>query len=363
VILISYQKLDTWAPVLCQIAKTVVFDEVHELRRADSKKYNAAHLLSRSCQYRLGMSATPIMNLGGEAFNVFECVSPGAVGTKDQFRETWCNSYYFSGKEPALRDPAAFGEYLKDRNLMLRRTRAEVGRELPSHTTIVQTIDADTDAIREIDGKAARLAQLILQRNAAKGVQMNAAGQLESLVRQQTAIAKAPYCAAYIEMLLDSGEPVVCFGWHRMFHDIIREKLKAYKPVMYTGSETPSQKERNRDLFVSGKTNLMLISHWSGSGLDGLQKRCATGVMGELDWAAGRMTQCIGRYHRDGQQRPCFTHYLVCDYGLDPVMSQVIQEKQEQSDGLLNHKSVGPTIDATEHIRKLALEYISRGSQ
>jgi hypothetical protein len=356
VFIVSYSKLASWAERLAKLCKSVVFDEVDELRRWDSQKCVAARSLSAQVRYRIGMSATPCRNLGGEMFNIMEAISPGALGTKEQFRETWCKfDYGTSGKEPALKDPNAFGEYLRSEHLMLRRTREEVGRELPAHQRIIHPIDTDLDKIKEMHGKAAQLAKLILNKSVSKGDVMNATGQLESLIRQETGIAKSAAVCAFVDLILQTDTPVLLAGWHRAVYAIWMERLKDHKPVLYTGTESPSQKAASKNAFVTGKTNLMIISHASGAGLDGLQHRCTTGVMGELAWTNAQHLQLEGRYHRDGQQKPCITHYLVSEYGLDPIMSQVIAEKKEQSSGILHMGATNDSVvDFRESIRKLA---------
>jgi SNF2 family DNA or RNA helicase len=131
---------------------------------------------------------------------------------------------------------------------------------------------------------------------------------------------------------------------------------------MYTGSETPEKKREMKDRFCVGDSNLLIVSLASGAGLDGLQHRCATGVMGELDWSPARHSQAEGRYHRDGQKMPCMTYYLVCDYGLDPVMTQTLGIKRAQSSGLLQSENDGAISgQSSKYVRELAESFIRGG--
>ncbi len=361
IFLISYSKLHSWADILGPICKSVIYDEAHELRRTESQKYQAAKRLTQMVDHRLGLSATPCANLGGEMFNVIDCLSPGTLGTKSDFRRTWCNQYTTqAGKEPALKDAAAFGEYLRSQHIMIRRTREEVGRELPEHTRVVHKIEHDTIEVDRIRGKAGDLARLILSKSTKPADQMNAAGQLESLVRQQTAIAKAPHVAAFAEMLLEQGTPIVLYGFHRSFYEIVTSKLRDYNPLMYTGSESNEKKVENKNRFCVGDSNLLIVSLRSGAGLDGLQHRCATGVFGELDWSAATHEQAEGRYHRDGQKTPCMSYYLVADYGLDPIMTQVLGVKRAQLSGVLQSTNAGEiSKHSQKYVQELAQRYLS----
>jgi hypothetical protein len=47
-----------------------------------------------------------------------------------------------------------------------------------------------------------------------------------NLLRQATGIAKAPFVADFVRLLVESGEKVLLYGWHREVYSIWRDKLK-----------------------------------------------------------------------------------------------------------------------------------------
>lgn len=334
VLIISYHKLSGWADVLARYCKLVVFDEVQEMRRSVSDKYQAGKHVADSMQYRMGLSATPIMNYGSEIFNVIEVLEPDILGRREEFVREWCLGHF--GKE-RLRNPAAFGSWLREQHLMLRRTRRDVARELPDLTRITQHVDCDPKRLKEVEDRAGELARIILSETAGeKGEKMRAAEELNNAVRQATGLAKAPYVAAFVKMLLESGEPVVLFGWHRAVYSVWMKQLEEYSPAMYTGSETVAQKTASKERFVRGDTDLLIMSLRSGSGVDGLQNRGRTVVFGELDWSPGIHHQCAGRIHRDGQADPVAAYFLVTDEGTDPIIADVLGIKTEQIEGIVD---------------------------
>jgi hypothetical protein len=109
---------------------------------------------------------------------------------------------------------------------------------------------------------------------------MQAAGEFDALMRQATGIAKAPYVAEFVRPLLDSGEPIVLFGWHRAVYNIWMEALAAHNPVLYTGTESATQKAEAIDAFLGGQARVLIMSLRSGAGVDGLQGYCNTVVFG-----------------------------------------------------------------------------------
>lgn len=338
VIISNYHKLAGWAQTLSPIVKSVVFDEIQELRTGmSSAKGRAARQLAAQCSYRLGLSATPIYNYGSELHAVIDNLAPEALGSREEFCREWCTEARgFNKKASPVKDPAALGMYLREQGLMLRRTRRDVGRELPPLTKVPQHVDTDTRPLDDVRSAAAELARKILRGDLSleRGESMRAAEELSWKLRQATGLAKAPHVADYVRLLVESGEKVVLYGWHREVYSIWQERLHDLHPALYTGSESPTQKEKSVQAFGGEACRVLIISLRAGAGLDGLQKHCRTVVFGELDWSPGVHEQCEGRVARDGQTDPVFAYYLVADEGSDPVVSEALGLKREQIEGL-----------------------------
>lgn len=154
------------------------------------------------------------------------------------------------------------------------------------------------------------------------------------LLEDFTVTHNSPYVAEFVKLLVDSGEKVVVFAWHRAVYDVLMKKLAEYKPVLYTGSESVPQKEAARKAFVEGDSKILLMSLRSGAGLDGLQKVCSTVVIGELDWSPGVIEQCIGRVDRDEQDTPVMAYFAISNEGSDPVIMDSLGVKRGQIEGV-----------------------------
>jgi SNF2 family DNA or RNA helicase len=339
VIITSYSKLSGWAPALAGTMRTIIFDEIQELRHPDSDRSRAAREIASGCTYRVGLSATPIFNYGNEFFNVLDVLRPGELGTKAEFIQEWCSAPDQQGKAE-VKDPKAFGTYLREQGMMIRRTRKDVGRELPGLTIVPHTV-ASGDVFEQLkrDGKGdiTALARFILDRDSSKGIeQLHARGELDWRLRQATGIAKAKYVAEFVRMLVDNGENVLLYGWHHAVYDIWCEKLRDLGVVKFTGEESATQKEAAKTAFEKGEAKVLIMSLRSGAGIDGLQSVCRTVVNGELDWSPSVHEQGGGRLYRDGQPDPVVVYYLVSDSGSDPVIQSVLGLKRGQLEGVRN---------------------------
>ncbi len=294
------------------------------------------------------------MNYGIEMWTVMSFVAPGNLGTAEEFEREWCND----GK--IVRDPDALGAYLRERQCLLRRTEEEVDQSLPKPNVTTHQIPFDENEARKSDELSVQLA-IQLMRSSSFVEKGNAARHLDGLERMRTGVAKARGVAAYVKILLDAGLPVLLSGWHRDVYDIWLEELGSYNPVMYTGSETKAQKKANKEKFVSGQTNLMIISNRSGAGIDGLQYRCNDVVIGELDWSPMVLKQLIARIRRYGQKFTVNAHYMISEGGSDPLMIDVLGVKASQAHAIMNPYMQPIAADNdNERIRRLAKIVLER---
>ena len=363
VIVISYSKLAGWAETLAQHYRSVVYDEIQELRHPGTAKHNAAKHLSESVRSRLGLSASPIYNYGGEFYSIMDVLRPGCLGTRSEFLSEWCHgSDDDGGKKATIADPRAFGSYLAEQALMIRRTRADVGRELPPVERILHPIESDPRRLREVHDTAARLAEVILS-DASGEIRMRASAEFSNELRQATGVAKAPFVADFVDLLLQSGEPVLLYGWHHAVYDIWAERLRSHNPAFYTGEETEAQKLRSFSRFSTGETNLFIGSLRSGAGLNGLQDRARVIVFGELDWSPKAMDQCVGRLHRDGQQSNVLAYYLLAEGGVDPYMVEALGIKRQQHDLVVDYQRDDLVVGmqaSPDRMKRIAQDYLRR---
>jgi SNF2 family DNA or RNA helicase len=366
VIVTGYSKLAPWSRYLAPIVKGVVFDEAQELRHNNSAKWEGAKLVADSARYRLGLSGTPIYNYGDEIHSVLECIRPGELGTRPEFLREWSNGEDSKGRA-SIGDPAAFGTFVREAGIMLRRTRSEVGRELPPLQRCLHHIDSDTEALNSITGAAGELARLILSQSPeARGEKFRAAQELSILVRQATGIAKAPYVAEFVRMLVETGEPVLLYGWHHEVYSIWRQRFDAagISWAMFTGVESQSQKRDSLARFKAREAKVLVMSLRAGAGIDGLQHCCSTVVKGELDWSPGVHDQCETRVFRDGQTKPVQAYYLLANDGSDPIVVDILGIKRNQVEGLRDPYAavVSEEAPTDDRIKRLAEAYLSRTS-
>lgn len=356
ILITSYNRLKPWQDTLLtpqrQIA-TLIFDEVHDLRHTGSEKRYYAKLLSEKASRCVGLSATPIYNMGGEIWSVLDVISPGVLGSEGDFLSEWCTW-------EKVNEPAILNSYLKSQGLMLRRTNEEANLKVGIPSKHVITLDADMESLKKVEEVTKMLAMSILGGNVSDASESQR--EFDWKLRHATGVAKAKPAVEFIKMLSDSEDKIVVGVWHRDVYEILMAGLEHLKPVMYSGSESVREKDEAYKAFREGDSRVMLISLRSGAGLDGLQFVSNTMVIAELDWSGNVTDQLIGRLARDGQVKHVNAYFLTINDGADPFMIATLAEKRSQHDGLVDGKASDAAIltDAVskDRIREMAKGYL-----
>jgi len=323
--IIHYLLLRGWKKVLPELGfRCVVFDEMQELRHAGTEKYSAASLLAERCERVIGLSGTPIYNRGAEIWNVMNVLDFHCLGDWESFTREWCDGY----GNHIVRDPALLGAHLRREGLILRRTKQEVLSELPPKRRLVQEIDSDDKVYRELMRPVMEMLGSLRELLPDAKERALLEERISSGERQATGAAKAPFVAAFVRALLDSGEKVLLFAHHHAVMDIYRKELSNYKPGFITGRETAAQKDAAVERFMSGQSDLCVISLRAAAGLNLQRASCV--VFGELDWSPAVHSQAEDRAHRMGQQDSILCYYLVAPHGSDRDMQDALGLKVSQ---------------------------------
>ena len=162
-IVMNYAKLDAWRHHLAGQVRTVIFDEVQELRGPETLKYEAAAHIASQAKWVSALTATPIFNFSGEMFALLDVISHGCLGERDEFMREWAEPVSLTESrlgKVRVRDPQALRSHLISRGLFIRRTREDVGISLPAIETVEQFVPSDRETLDKLSGDAIEMARL-----------------------------------------------------------------------------------------------------------------------------------------------------------------------------------------------------------
>lgn len=281
-------------------------DEGHFMKTAESRRTQAIlgeKGIARSAEYVWPLTGTPVPNRPFELYPVMSTLAAPQLGpyqTKRAFGQRYCGATY-NGHGMEYNGATHIPE-LKERlsNFMIRRTVDEVLPQLPPAVPQLikfEMTKEDRAWLLEVEAKIENREEYIstIKEN------FSQLGDNASLLRA-TGMAKVRFSVQFVKDKLETVDKVVVFAWHRDVIDRLKEALKDYNPVVHQGGLSLAKKEENKRRFIEDDRCRVFIANIgsAGTGLNGLQKVCNTGVFCEIVWGPGTIGQAVRRLRRIG---------------------------------------------------------------
>ena len=338
--IINYELLYKRLPDLSKLnVKTIVCDEVHNLRSKTTQKYKAVKKLAAlsSICYRIGLSGTPIYNRGSEIWPIVDILKPGLLGSFKEFCEYFC---YVNekGKAIVLENKRASLRNELQKHVMLRRKKSDVLKELKDKVRYKEVIDADTDYyLEELDKIWTKLEEE--QKDAETAFKKSASYQRAIQSERQVAgIAKLPHVINFVKNIMEIEESVVVFCHHKVIHKLLHERLEEFSPVSIIGGQTDTTRQDQIDKFQKGESKLMIAGLRAGNvGIN--LTRAKYVIFAELDWSPAIHRQAEDRLHRIGQKNTVFAYYLIGNGTLDDHVANILVDKSYEIDSIMDEKT------------------------
>ena len=337
--IINYELLNKRKEDLAKLnLKTIVCDEVQNLRSKTTKKYSAVKQLAAidSIQYRIGLSGTPIYNRGSEIWPIVDILRPGMLGSFKEFCEYFCyvndkgNAIVLENKRKSLRDE------LK-KYVMLRRKKSDVLKELKEKVRYKEFIDSDSDYyLKELNKIWQKHEEELKSAETAFAKSSSHQRAIQS-ERQAAGIAKIPHVINFVKNIMEIEESVVVFCHHRAIHQLLHESLQQFSPSSIIGGQTDNFRQEQIDRFQNGETKLMIAGLRAGNvGINLTKARYV--IFAELDWSPAIHRQAEDRLHRIGQKNTVFAYYLIGNGTLDDHVADILVDKAFEIDSVMDGK-------------------------
>jgi len=319
----------------------VILDEAQAIKNARTAAAKAARLLKGD--HRLALSGTPIENHIGEIWSLFEFLNPGILGTAAAFQAV----------QDGKGDPDAEGRELISRvlrPLILRRTKAQVARELPAKVEQSLYCELPPTQRKLYDELRSHYRASLGARIATDGLQKSKILVLEALLRLRQAAchpglvdrrkvgapsAKLDLLLAQLDEVTDEGHKALVFSQFTSLLSILREHLdRDAVPYAYLDGQTRKRAEAVERFQTDPDCKLFLISLKAG-GL-GLNLTAAEYVY-LLDpwWNPAVEAQAIDRAHRIGQMRRVFAYRLIAKDTVEEKIVELQQAKRELAESII----------------------------
>jgi len=342
-VILSYNKalnLKIYAQLIKWNYQGCIIDEAHHLKNPEAKRTEAligyrsdkARLVTKkSVQRGILLSGTPMMQRPIELYAPLRGLRPDLLGKYHRYEHygiRFCGGYKDGFKwvltgTSNLKELATLGQ-----DFLYRVSKEEVYQELPSLTQQVVRLDC---ARKLIEREKAYDFEAI--KNSENTVAFEGLAELRHLL----AIEKVPLIKEYVRELLNSGEKVIIFAWHRAVINSICEL--SVETLRIDGSVPATKRQKLVRDFNKGKYKLAVCQIKAAN--EGISFHTATHVVfAEISWNPADNEQAYKRVHRRGQKNPVFIHYLVANQSLDDRILGDVLTKEKIVNIFNNHSEL-----------------------
>jgi superfamily II DNA or RNA helicase len=320
---------------------TCVLDESQAAKNAATETAKAVKLVR--ADHRLALSGTPVENHLGELFTLFDFLNPGMLG-----RGAPAGAAGASLRNPDAETREVLGKAL--RPFILRRTKAQVAKDLPAKTEQTVHCDLESGQRKLYDELRDHYRRALLARVDEVGLKKSKIQVLEALLRLRQAAChpglidkkRAGESSAKLDVLLpqlsevmEEGHKALVFSQFTALLGIVRQRLDAEGVAYeYLDGRTRDRASRVERFQTDPDCRLFLVSLKAGG--VGLNLTAAEYVF-LLDpwWNPAVEAQAIDRSHRIGQTRPVFAYRLIARDTVEEKVLALQQSKRELADAIL----------------------------
>lgn len=325
VVVTSYELISKLDPLFTP--QFIVLDEAHLLAGRGAKRSRGVLEVARGCNFRLALTGTPLWSRPRDLWMLMRILFPNyRFGTADEFDFAYCGAVInkWGGKE---NKGATRAEELKARLafVQLRRTKAEVAKDLPPLTRVTLWVPSTREATRAREAFA--LQQLTLH----DALSATLKGKMDEAVR-----------------LASELKQFLLFTWQKehayAFHERLNEEGTPCEVI--TGDLSHAQRAATVERARARRVGVVATIDSCGVGVDGLQHVASNGIFHAIDWVPTKTAQAEARLHRIGQTLPIQWTYIAMQNSADQLVIESVVEKLGQWTGIMGADSTGAMADA-----------------
>ena len=334
----------------------LVVDEAQNIRNPRARRTVQLKTIPRTCAF--AVTGTPIENQLLDLWSITDFVLPSMLGSLDNFATRHPNTI-----------PGAASLEPNISPLILRRTIAQVGGDLPERIDIPQALELDQRSAHVYEEIREAAAQHRTPGASLAGLQkLRMFCTHPWLTSHFVATVAATDCSVKMLRLLEIMEEVVSkdgkaivFTSYKGSIDLIRAEITARFGIFaetIDGRVAVLDRQRIVDRFSDQKSGAVLVLNPKAAGV-GLNITAANHVIHfNLEWNPAVEDQASARAHRRGQTRAVTVHRLFYVNTVEEIMDDRMQRKRDLASAAILG-SDGQTGDMDDLLRALRISPIS----
>lgn len=328
-----------------------ILDEAQNIKNYQAATTKAAKAIKS--RFRLALSGTPTENRPLELWSIMDFLMPGYLGTLEFFKNHIEKPILEGG--PAVEVTKFLNS--KTRPFILRRTKAEVEKDLPPKIESVLHVEM-TPAQSQLYGQILEeVRPRVFDAVNKKGIRGASISILAALLRLRQVCnhpnsidalkevegfdsGKFNLLRELLEEALASKRKILVFCQFKEMLAIMRRWLEETKvPYLYLDGSTKNRQDLVDNFNSSDEHPLFLISLKAGG--TGLNLTAAdTVVIYDPWWNPAVESQAVDRAHRIGQTKTVSVYRLVTENSVEQKIMELKEKKSRIVDALINENGL-----------------------
>lgn len=318
-----------------------IIDEIHKCRNSQSKQGKAIHCCCS--YYRLALTGTPLMNNPVDLYNVLKWLEV-ENHSLTYFKNLYCEMGGFGGYEIIGYKNLDQLENSLNKN-MLRRRKEEV-LDLPPKIYTDELLDLDSsqdklyrDVTNQIIEDIDRI--MLLPNPLTELIRLRQVTSNPNILTSKN-ITNVKY-DRIVDILESTTDKVIIFSnWTKVINPLyIKLSSLGYNPALVTGESKDPILEMNK--FQSDNTCKVILGTTPALGTGYTLTAANTVIFIDEPWSKAIKDQAEDRCHRIGTKGTVNIITLICKDTIDERIHQIIKDKGELSDRIVDGKAVQPS--------------------
>lgn len=318
-----------------------IIDEIHKCKNSQSKQGKAIHCCCS--YYRLALTGTPLMNNPVDLYNVLKWLEV-ENHSLTYFKNLYCEMGGFGGYEIIGYKNLDQLENSLNKN-MLRRRKEEV-LDLPPKIYTDELLDLDSsqdklyrDVTNQIIEDIDRI--MLLPNPLTELIRLRQVTSNPNILTSKN-ITNVKY-DRILDILESITDKVIIFSnWTKVINPLyIKLSSLGYNPALVTGESKDPILEMNK--FQSDNTCKVILGTTPALGTGYTLTAANTVIFIDEPWSKAIKDQAEDRCHRIGTKGTVNIITLICKDTIDERIHQIIKDKGELSDRIVDGKAVQPS--------------------
>lgn len=318
-----------------------IIDEIHKCKNSQSKQGKAIHCCCS--YYRLALTGTPLMNNPVDLYNVLKWLEV-ENHSLTYFKNLYCEMGGFGGYEIIGYKNLDQLENSLNKN-MLRRRKEEV-LDLPPKIYTDELLDLDSsqdklyrDVTNQIIEDIDRI--MLLPNPLTELIRLRQVTSNPNILTSKN-ITNVKY-DRIVDILESTTDKIIIFSnWTKVINPLyIKLSSLGYNPALVTGESKDPILEMNK--FQSDNTCKVILGTTPALGTGYTLTAANTVIFIDEPWSKAIKDQAEDRCHRIGTKGTVNVITLICKDTIDERIHQIIKDKGELSDRIVDGKAVQPS--------------------